>query len=66
MRALCILDACFAPFSLHSDKIEEVEIKKQETQKPETLTIMFIDDDSTISTITGTANEFQFIPILSL
>lgn len=66
LRALCILDIFFAPFSLHGDKIEEIEIEKQKPVKPEALTILFFDDDNTISAITGTANEFQFIPILSL
>ena len=66
LKALCILDVRFAPFSLYEDRIEAVEIENQKPEKPEMLTILYIDDDSTLSAITGSANEFQFIPILSL
>ena len=66
VRALCILDVRFAPYTLHEESVDGVEISDTRIEMPELLTLLVINDDCTIGALTGNGMDFQFIPNLSL
>lgn len=66
VKALGILDINFAPYTLHEESVEEVEISSQCIKTPDLLTLLVINDDCTIGALTGNGTDFQFIPNLSL